>query len=329
MFKTMNYKVCIMAAGKNDRVSYAKDFHVGLLPVGTKSALTRIIEKFPENVEIIIAIGYNKDLIKDFIKMVYSNRKITFVEVENFSDSGSGPGKTLLACKEHLRCPFIFTSADTMVSDNIPEPNKNWIAVSQALSDDSKKYCIAEIENDCVTKFYDKLDTSTLMKTCKNYKTIFNNAFIGIAGIYDYKIFWEGLERNQTLIRNELQVSNGLTELITENLEIVRIFNWFDAGNEMGYDLANRYFEKNKVIAKPNEFIYFENGKVIKYFSDPKLVEERTLRAKKLTGIVPKITNVSKHFYAYEYIEGKTLPKINDLTIFKQFLNLKVIHCLL
>jgi|GEM_PF-3622672 len=43
----MEYKVCILAAGKNDRVSYAKDFPVTLLPIGTTSAISKIIEKFP------------------------------------------------------------------------------------------------------------------------------------------------------------------------------------------------------------------------------------------------------------------------------------------
>ena len=39
----MEYKVCILAAGDNKHVSYAKDFHISLLPIGTKSTLTKII----------------------------------------------------------------------------------------------------------------------------------------------------------------------------------------------------------------------------------------------------------------------------------------------
>jgi len=316
-----NYKVCILAAGKNDRVSYAKNFHVGLLPIGTKSGISRIINMFPEEIEIIIAVGYNKNLIKDFIKIAHPNRKIRFIDVENFDNPGSGPGKTLLACKDYLQCPFILTSADTIISDNVPPPDKNWIAISSIPSENSENYCIAEVENNRVSKFYDKIDTPTLMKICKDYKTIFNNTFIGTAGIYDYSIFWGGLQRNQSLIRNELQVSNGLTELINKNLEVIHIFNWFNTGSEAGYSLANRYFQKNKIIMKPDEFIYFENGTVIKYFADPDLVKERILRAQKMKGIVPEITEISNNFYAYKYVKGNILPKINNLIIFKQFLN--------
>jgi choline kinase len=314
----MNYKVCILAAGKNSRVSYAVDYNISLLPVGTKSALTRIIDKFPKQVEIIIAAGYNSDLIKDFVKIAYSDKNITIVDVENYAGAGSGPGKSLLSCKSKLDCPFIFTSADTLVSEDIPEPSKNWIGVSQI--SDSTNYCVAEVENEKVVKFYDKIDTPTLLKTCKNYKTILNNGFVGMAGVYDFKIFWEGLESNSDLINKELQVSNGLSALIEEGITPIHFFNWFDIGNEAGYSFANRFFEKSWLIAKPDEFIYFENGKVIKYFANKERLKDRITRASKLKNIVPEITDVNDNFYAYAYVEGKTLVKTNDVVLFKKFL---------
>ena len=103
-----------------------------------------------------------------------------------------------------------------------------------------------------------------MLKTCKDYRTILNNAFIGMAGVYDYETFWEGLERNQDLINKELQVSNGLSEIISKGVKVIPFFNWFDTGNEAGYNFANRFFNKNEVIVKPNEYIYFENVHFIK-----------------------------------------------------------------
>ncbi len=314
----MNYKVCILAAGKNTKVSYAKDTNIVLLPIGTKSTLTRIIEKFPKDKEIVVAIGYNGNLVRDFVETAYHDRRITLVEIKDYSAPGSGPGKTLLACKTYLNCPFIFTSADTIVSEEVPEPNKNWIGVSQV--SDSTDYCMAEVENDRVVKFYDKVETPVLLKICKNYKTILNNAFIGMAGIFDYEVFWEALERDQHLIRRELQVSNGLSNLIDRGLDAIPFFNWFDTGNEAGYNFASRFFERNKIVAKPDEFIYFEGGKVIKYFADPKIVQQRVERAKKLKGIVPDILEIKNNFYSYDFVPGETLAKINDVTLFRQFL---------
>jgi UTP-glucose-1-phosphate uridylyltransferase len=314
----MKFKVCILAAGENKGVDYSDDFPITLLPIGFTSALSKIINKFPKEIEIVIAVGYKKQLIKDFLNIAHSNRKISIVEVSNWGGQGSGPGKSLLSCKEYLSCPFILISGDTIVSDNIPEPYKNWVGVSQV--SDSTNYCMADVDNNFVIKFYNKVETPTLLKTCKNYKTILNNAFIGIAGIYDFEVFWEGLERNQEIIKEEFQVSNGLDELISRKIETIHFFNWFDIGKESGYVLANRFFENNNVIIKPDEFIYFENSKVIKYFKDKKIVSQRIERAKILGEVVPEIIDIYENFYSYNYIEGKTLAKINNVSLFREFL---------
>lgn len=315
----MEYKVCILAAGRNDRVSYAKDFPITLLPIGTTSAITKIINKFPPEVEIVIAVGYKSNLIRDFLKIAHYNRKITLVEVSDYTNPGSGPGKSLLACKEHLQCPFIFTSGDTIVSGTIPEPSKNWVGVTTV--SDSTNYCMAEVENERVIKFYDKVYMPTLLKTCKNYRTILNNAFIGMAGIQNYEEFWSGFERNHELIEKKLQVTNGLSNLIDYKIEPITFFNYFGIGTEAGYNLANRFFEKNKIIIKPDEFIYFENGRVIKYFREEEIVHQRVERSKKLKLIVPELVDITSNFYAYNFIEGKTLAKINNVSIFRELLD--------
>ncbi|MBR9703241.1 phosphotransferase [Candidatus Woesearchaeota archaeon] len=313
----MKYKVCVLAAGSNDRVGHAKEFNIVLLPIGTKSTLTRIIEKFPSDIEIVIATGFKAELVKEFVKVAYPERNITIVEVENFSGPGSGPGLSLLACKEHLQAPFIFTSADTLVREAVPEPNRNWIGVARV--GNSRDYLMADTDHSLVRQFFVKVETDVLLRTCQNYEKILDNAFIGMAGICDYETFWQGMELNKQLIRNEFQVSNGLSEIIPLNVETIP-FTWFDTGNEAGYNYACRFFDKNRVIIKPDEFLYFENGKVIKYFANKHTVEERIKRAEKLEGIVPPLTFKGHNFYAYDFIEAQTLPKVTDPAIFESFL---------
>jgi len=253
------------------------------------------------------------------LNIAHYDRKITIVEIPDYLSMGSGPGKSLLMCKDHLQCPFIFTSGDTIVSGSVPEPSKNWMGVTTV--SDSTNYCMAEVENERVTKLYDKVYMPTLLKTCKNYRTILNNAFIGIAGIQDYEEFWEGFERNQNLIDKKLQVSNGLSSLINCKLEPIPFFNYFWIGTEGGYNLANRFFEKNKVIVKPDEFIYFENGRVIKYFKEEEIVKQRVERSKRLKVLVPELVDATSNFYAYDFIDGKTLAKINNVSIFRELLD--------
>ena len=315
---SMEYKVCIMAAGKGNRAPYSDRIHNALLPVGYKASISKIIEKFPEETEIIIAVGHRSSQVRDFVQMAHKNRKITFVEIEKFDGSGSGPGYSLLQCKPYLQCPFIFTSCDTIVLEHIPEPNKNWIGVAHV--QDSKDYCMAEVINENVKRFYDKVDTPSLFKICLDYRTILNNGFIGMAGVYDYKSFWNGLEKtSSTLIKNELQVSNGLNELIPRRLEAVP-FTWFDTGEEASYEYAKRYFGDNKVLAKPDEFIYFEEDVVIKYFADPKIAENRAKRAVMLKEVIPELVDWKPNFYAYKYVDGITLPQSSDKVKFRKML---------
>ena len=314
----MKYKVCILAAGKGSRVSYSKIINKALLPVGDETALTRIINKFPEDIEFVIPVGYNAQQIKDFLAIAHPQRLITYVDVDNWDEPGSGPGYSLLSCKPHLDCPFIFTSCDTIVLEAIPEPSRNWIGVAKVL--DSKDYCIAEVVRGRVSRFYDKIDTATLVKICEDFNTILDHAFIGMAAVHDHKIFWKALEGNKTqLIKNELQVSNGLNKLIEKNL-FAEKFTWFDTGNEISYEYTNRYFNKNRVLLKDNEFIYFEDDKVIKYFANEQIVTNRLKRAKKLKGFVPDVKIHKKNYFAYNYVEGKMLSEITDRSVFKKLL---------
>lgn len=306
----MEYKVCILAAGRNDKISYTKIINNALLPVGDQSALSAIIEKFPPEIEIILPVGYNAEQIKDFVELAHTNRKISFIEVDNWDGPGSGPGYSLISCKEQLQCPFIFTSCDTIVMEKVPPPDKNWIGVSSVT--DSKNFCIAEVFNKLVRTFYDKVETHILLKTCLDYKTILDNAFIGMAGVYCYNEFWDSLESSKEyLIRGELQVSNGLNRLIDEKLHAIP-FNWFDVGHQVGYEYTNRHFDKNRVLRKEDEFIYFENDLVIKFFKDKEITKKRVQRAKLLKGYVPDIHMQNHNFYAYKKIHGKTLSNVLD-----------------
>ena len=80
----MQYKVCITAAGVGSRISKISSINKALLPVGYESILTRIINKFSKKIEIIIAVGHQKEKIIDFLKISHRDRKIKIVEVDNY-----------------------------------------------------------------------------------------------------------------------------------------------------------------------------------------------------------------------------------------------------
>ena len=103
------YKVVIPSAGLGSRVAlYSKHMNKALISIGTKPVIARIIEKFPEDVELVIPVGYLGEQIKDVVRMLFPSRKIIFVDIDVYQGEGSGLGYTLLKCRDHLQCPFIF-----------------------------------------------------------------------------------------------------------------------------------------------------------------------------------------------------------------------------
>ena len=61
----MKYKLCILAAGSGKRMHpLTKSINKALLPVDSKAAISHVIEKHSPNIEIIIAVNYEKEKIK-------------------------------------------------------------------------------------------------------------------------------------------------------------------------------------------------------------------------------------------------------------------------
>ena len=66
----MNYKVCILAAGIGSRMGDIYN-HVNkaILPVNFKGVISYIVEKFPKETEIVVAVGHKKETVMDFPTM--------------------------------------------------------------------------------------------------------------------------------------------------------------------------------------------------------------------------------------------------------------------
>ena len=68
----MNYKVCILAAGVGSRMGdLSKHVNKAILPVKFKAVISYIVEKFPEDVEIVVAVGHKKDTIINYFNILF------------------------------------------------------------------------------------------------------------------------------------------------------------------------------------------------------------------------------------------------------------------
>ncbi len=201
----MDYKVCILAAGVGSRIPMSENINKSLLPVNDKAAISYIIEKFPKEIEIVIAVGHKKETVMDYLSMAHPERRFTYVEIDNILGPGSGPGYSLLQCKDHLQCPFILSSADTLVLEDVPSPlNDNWFGIAPVK--ETEKYCTVKIKNNLICQLDNKIK-------CDN-----RFAFIGLAGIKDYSVFWNALETNKEIVSGEIQVYNGFKKLVERRL---------------------------------------------------------------------------------------------------------------
>ena len=305
------YKVCILTAGIGSRVGQLSEhINKGILPVNNKAVISYVIEKFPVETEIIIAVGHKKDTVVDYLTLAYPERKFTFVEVDKYTGPGTGPGYSLLACKHLLQSPFIFCTSDTIVLEDVPSPKENWMGIAPV--HETEPYCTVKIKNNLVTQLDDKIKTDNKF------------AFIGLAGIHDYKEFFLALEQSNELRAGELQMVDGFKGLLERRLVPIG-FTWFDTGTLANYLDTNKHFSGGGDkfdFSKEDEFLYFVNDRVIKFFADPTITQRRHYRATNgLRGLSPQLEGYRGNFYSYRMVPGQTVYSALNPKVLEDFLS--------
>ena len=82
-----NYKVLLTTSGIGSRLGELTDFtNKALVRLGDKPSISHIIDSYPKDIEIVVTLGYYGNHVSDFLKLVYPDRKITFVDVPNFPE---------------------------------------------------------------------------------------------------------------------------------------------------------------------------------------------------------------------------------------------------
>jgi choline kinase len=306
----MKYKVFIPCAGTGSRLgSITKNLPKALVEIGNKPSISHIIDKFPSEIIIVIALGHQGHLIKEYLSLAYPSRSFEFVTIDPFEGAGSGLGLTTLSCKSLLLTPFIFCSCDTIVDEMIPNPDHNWIGYSNL--ENYQDYRSIEISNNQVKCLKEKNENNP--NDTQRYP------YIGLAGIYDYEQFWQSLEQSSRAIESgEAEGLRGLSNI--EALE----FSWNDTGNLTSLNQARRkFYDKDgpNILEKPSEAIWFTNNTVIKFNLDKGFIADRVKRVEVLGDFVPRIIGSTEHMYAYKKAEGEVLSKIIDINLFKKLLD--------
>ncbi len=285
---------------------YANLTHKALLPLGETAALSHLIEKFLKLIgpraHFVIAVGFCGSDVIDYVELAHPNLSVEFVRVAGFEGFGSGPGASVLACRDRLHSPFYLICCDTLwegLEENHGEGDRDWIAVGQVDNALSANYCNAQIKDTEVLAFRDKETVSG-----SEFQ-----AFTGLAHVFHTDLFFRALEKWYLKDRS-LELSRGFSALLAiergPGLFARPMRGWLDIGTWERYESAGRQYKRGG-FAKVGELFYLVNGRVIKYFADAEMVSQRVARTQVLGSVIPKVIQSRQHFFSYKYRPGKTL----------------------
>ena len=150
-------KAVILAAGEGRRLRpFTETMPKVMLPVVNKPILEYVIDAIKKSGinEIIIVVGYKKEVIMDYFKN-YKKIKITYVE----QDKQLGTAHALLQAKKHMKNSFIVLAGDNLIDQN---------SISKLINDKSEysilikehphpsKYGVVFIEKGGIKKIVEK-----------------------------------------------------------------------------------------------------------------------------------------------------------------------------
>ncbi len=307
----MTYRVFIPCAGIGSRLGDLTHYiNKSLVSIANRPALSHIIERFPNDVEFVIALGFKGQLVREFLTLAYPERVFYFVNISPFEGPQSGLGLTLQACKNYLQQPFVFNSCDTLVEDSIPAPDCDWMGCADVL--DLKEYRTLTVESGLVHGLFEK----GVGLGCGH------KAYIGLAGIYNFEDFWRAMESGDLAAISNGE-SHGMHSLLKGGVR-ANLFKWNDIGNLAALaSTRNRYREPFEpvILEKSNEAIWFVGESVIKFSDDRSFIANRVDRAQRLEAFVPQVTASTQNMYRYRKVEGKVLSRIVTIPLFDQLLD--------
>lgn len=303
------YKVLLTTSGLGSRLSNLTKFtNKSLVRVGDKPVISHIIESYPDDVEFIVTLGHYGSHVKQYLTLAHPERRIKFVEVDNYMGEGSSLLYSISLCEEHLQSPFVFHACDTILPKNyVAAVNfcSNWSV--GGIGDNSQSYRTINYVNGKIASINEKGEQN------------FDFVYVGVSGIYDYQHFWDIcnniLKSNKT---NDLSDCHVIRQM--NNFNVISIDYWYDIGN---IDALKRTRSKIKgtvhVLDKEDENIFVFDEFVIKFFYNKKICSDRVARTKNLKGLVPTLLDSTENFYKYKFIKADLLA---DSTHLINFINL-------
>ena len=144
--------------------------------------------------------------------------RFEFVYVTHYAGDGSSLLKSMACAKDKLQCPFIFHVCDTILVTQPPPPEYNWMACG--ISPQSDIFRTVITRDDTIIKVNDKGAIH------------YDYAYAGVAGILDYKKFWNRLEDILSTKKKDLSDCHVFDEMASDTtIKVFKLEKWFDTGS--------------------------------------------------------------------------------------------------
>lgn len=296
-----NTTVIIPTAGLGSRLGKISEFiNKSLLSFDYKPILSHIIERFPDNTKFIIPAGYNKDQVKDFCELTYSDKNIEFVEIENYSESWTGPGYTVKQCLDKINSSFFYIPCDTYFNEVLkPDYAEDTYFVKKVDQNLHVEYTTFNIKDNRIAEYQFKTDTD------KSWY-----AFTGVMFIKDHNSFKERLIN---------LASPEIIYTIQPNSKTEILDTWLDFGNLAIYQ-AEVKKTQDYDFTKTDEVTYIVNNKVVKYWKDPTISLKKYKKYLTNPEVYPENITYKGQFIAYDYCLGTTVYVKDDTNSFSDML---------
>lgn len=296
--------VIIPTAGLGSRMgNYTKNLNKALLPYKDKPVLGHIIENFPRDTKFIIPVGYLSEQIKDFCQVAYSDRDITFVDIDDYTSEASGTAYTLKQCRSLINTPFWYVPCDTYFDQPVVQHvrDKDCYFVKTVPEQDTHLYTMFDKNNS-----FHIYDIKFKEKTPGTWQ-----AFTGLMYIADYNDFFTRLED---------LASNEFIFLIKRGSDTALLSTWLDFGSPTIYQTELSKSQKFD-FTKKDEVTYICNNRVIKWWLDGSVAKKKYDKVLANPGVFPANCTHSGNYMAYDFFQGKTLYEFNNPVAFGELLN--------
>jgi choline kinase len=298
---TTNLTVLILAAGYGRRMGpFSRMVNKSLIPYNNKPLISHIMAKFPNDTRFVIACGNLGQQVKDYVTKVHRDKNITLIDIPEFSEGTTGPATTIQYCASALHGPFMWISCDTLFEFTYEDKlDHSWIAVHPVDSSVSQDYCWVERDGNNIVSVKNKVKANHAV-----------DAFIGLMYVEDITY----------LARLEELRAREVFEGFPENLRAYTVTEWKDFGT---YDKWKTLSEDLPEMSfpKPDELFYKDNGKIIKFTTNPELAELRYQRAQLNKGCMPANVSFNGNFLFYDCAPGETLYSCLTPVLFEEFLS--------